>query len=300
MADRAQRGEAPGSVVTREAARPRCHARGVPRRLPDRRGPRSRTEDGGRERRSRPDRRRRRSPLRRAHRARARPPVHPRVPRGLTARRADGAAGDRRRPPGHAPDGGGSSDPGAGLGAGDGQRLAEQRRSRRRGRRRRPAGFAGAGDPRGDRVARHEQRHGSRSADPRARPRPRDLGGRLVSGQLRDEPDDHALGAVPRADRGRPAHRRRRRPRLGHRRSDQGRPLPGGRRRRLGRSTGWPGDPRAPRPSGPAAGPARRSCRAGPKRPGGRGGGDRRDPRPSPHRLDRDERSIRSDRPRRW
>ena len=51
------------------------------------------------------------------------------------------------------------------------------------------------------------------------------------------------------------------------------------------------------RPRKPAAAPgaARRPRRVGPERAGHRRGGDRRDPRPPPHRLDRDARSRRGD-----
>ena len=115
-------------------------------------------------------------------------------------------------------------------------------------------------------------------------------GGRRVrTRQLRHEPDGHPVGAVPRPARGRPADGRRQRSRRRCRRPDQGRPLPGGGRRRQRRPAARARHPVGPRRAEPPSGAARRPRRARPERPGDRGGGDRRDPRPPPHRLDRDE-----------
>ena len=134
---------------------------------------------------------------------------------------------------------------------------------------------------------------------------PRRAGRHLAAGQLRHRAHDHPVGAVPRADGPEPADRPARRPALGRRRRGQGSALPRGGRR--GRA---PAPDRARHPHRsrlPAAAPraARRSRRAGAERAGRRAGRDRRDPRPPPHRLDRDHgarcgpRSTRSAPPRR-
>ena len=96
---------------------------------------------------------------------------------------------------------------------------------------------------------------------------------------------------VPRADGPEAADRPPGRPALRRRRRGQGGPLP--RRGRGGRAP--PADrarhahgPRQPAPAPRAAG---RPRRAGAERAGRRAGRDRRDPRPPPHRLDRDDRA---------
>ena len=80
---------------------------------------------------------------------------------------------------------------------------------------------------------------------------------------------------------GRPALRRRRR--------GQGGPLPGRGRGRRGPPPDRPRDPHRPAEPAPAPRAAGRPRRAGAERPRRRAGRDRRDPRPPPHRLDRDD-----------
>ena len=70
----------------------RRHARALPAGRGRRAGPRGRPADGARGPRPRADRRRRRRARRRDDRARARPPLHPRVARAVRARRADHAS----------------------------------------------------------------------------------------------------------------------------------------------------------------------------------------------------------------
>ena len=112
-------------------------------------------------------------------------------------------------------------------------------------------------------------------------------GGRQPARLLRLEPHDHP-GAPCRALADRAADRRPRRPGERDRRGDQGRPLPRGGRGRPRRQAGRPRHPLRPRlPHAPPRA-ARRPRRAGPERARRRGGRDRRDPRPPPHRLDRD------------
>ena len=123
---------------------------------------------------------------------------------------------------------------------------------------------------------------------PGARARARRRGDRLAAGHLRLGPDDHAAAPCRALMEPRAADGHHRRPGRRHRRAGQGDPL---RRRGRGRRRPPPGRARHAldlvRPSR-AAGAARRPRRAGPERARRRAGRDRRDPRPPPHRLDRD------------
>ena len=171
----------------------------------------------------------------------------------------------------------------------DGRRVAAGRlRRRRRGGRRRPPEGPAGGDRGRRRADRHQQRQPPGRRRARARRRARRAGGVLAAGLLRDQPHDHARGAVQRADGPRAADRAPRRPagrrqRHGHRgRLPRGR---GGRRRRAADRARHPQRPRQP---AAAARAARRPRGAGAERDRRRARGDRRDPRPPPHRLDRD------------
>ena len=236
-------------------------------------------------------------------RARARPPLHPRVARGVDAStRRRRVERDRRGA--RAASSSAATDARADrprVGAGDGHRLAPAR--------------LGAGDVVvvGDRADAQRlaievgvallviaQRHRARRRDPRARARARDGRGAspldsYVTGRMIT-----LVGAVPRAD--------------GHRAADRARPTicsptsPSVKdvdyRAAVAVDGARPPDrarhPRRPRQPDAAAGAARRPRRAGAERRRHRAGRDRRDPRPPPHRLDRDARPGAGDvRPRR-
>ena len=110
----------------------------------------------------------------------------------------------------------------------------------------------------------------------------------FAAGLLRLGPDDHTGRAVPRADGARPAVDHHRVPARRRRRAGPREPLRCGRR---GRRQPPPRRPRHAFRSRLADAPTRdprRPRRAGPERGGRRSGRDRRDPRPPPHRLDRD------------
>ena len=111
---------------------------------------------------------------------------------------------------------------------------ADRLRRGRRRRGRRPAGRAADRHRGRGRAARAEQRHARRttrcSRSPASGHRRRDLAAR----HLRDRADDHARGAVPRADGHGAADRPAGRPGRRGRRARQGRRLPRGRRRRRG------------------------------------------------------------------
>ena len=109
-------------------------------------------------------------------RARARPPLHPRVARAVRARRADAGQRDRQGAAGRARLRRGRRGLGADLVHGDGHRLAADRdRVRRRRRRGQPRRRAARGDPAQGRPAGHEQREYAhrRGAGARARRRAR-------------------------------------------------------------------------------------------------------------------------------
>ena len=164
--------------AARHAARARRDARELPVGQPARAGPRGRPDDGARGPRPRADRRRRRRAGRRHDRARAGPPLHPRVARGRRASptrpprssaivevargRARGRRGRARSPAACGCWRWTSTSLPSEIGAG--------RRRRRRQPRRRPA----ARDRARRRAARDEQRHARPSEEvARARPRAR-------------------------------------------------------------------------------------------------------------------------------
>ena len=153
---------------------------------------------------------------------------------------------------------------------------------------------------RAHRAARAQQRHAADRGCPRARRRVRHLRRHLAAGLLRHVAHGHAVGALPGAGRDRPADRAQGRARARHRRPDQGRALPRGGRGRRRRQAGRRRDALGPRQPRAAPRPPRRPRRARAERARHRGGRDRRDPRPPPHRLDRDEAARDGDlRPRR-
>ena len=125
--------------------------------------------------------------------------------------------------------------------------------------------------------------------DAEARGRARRADRDLAAGQLRDRPHGHAVRPVPVADRPGPAHRAPRRPAVRRRRRGQGGPLPRGDRGRLPAQADRPRHAHRPALAAPAPRAAGRSRRAGAERDRRRAGRDRRDPRPPPHRLDRDD-----------
>ena len=141
----------------------------------ERAGARGRADHGPRRPRPRPDRRRRRRADRRDDRARARPPLRPRVAQGLEPRRrADLDRGDRR----------GRSTPRsssaararwtAASGSTRSTRAQRQPDLRGRRRRRRQPGRRPAPVARARRLPAHrQQRRSARRRDPRARPRAR-------------------------------------------------------------------------------------------------------------------------------
>ena len=196
-------GAGAGVPRARDAAGQRRDAARVPAGRRRRAGARGRPADGPRGSRPGADRRRRRGAGRRDDRALAGAALHPRVARAVRARRADQGRRDRARAAG--PDGvrrrarrGVRPD----LVPGDGRRLAAERdRLGRRRRRRQPRRRAAGGDRARRRPAGHQQRNGADRRAAGARRRARRRGRVLAAGQLRDRPDDHAVGAVPGADR---------------------------------------------------------------------------------------------------
>ena len=198
------RRRAPARFLTaRHAACQRCDAARVPAGRRRRAGARGRPADGARGPRPGADRRRRRRAGRRDDRALAGAALHPRVARAVRARRADEGERDRARAAGPARvRRRGRRGVGPDLVPGDGRRLAAERDRRgRRRRRRRPRRRAAGGDRARRRPARHQQRDGAARRAAGARRRARRRGRVLAARQLRDGADDHAVGAVPGADR---------------------------------------------------------------------------------------------------
>ena len=176
------------------------------------------------------------------------------------------------------------------VGARDGDRVAAARlRGRRRRRGRQPPRRPADRDRDGRRAARHQQRQPARRRHPRAGPGAGHGRRHVAAGQLRHQPHDHAVGSVPGAD-GSPSRSWSGRTTCSPTSPTQvkdvdyraaivvdGAPPPD-----------RPRHPRRPRQPPAAARPARRPRRAGAERDRGRARRDRRDPRPPPHRLDRD------------
>ena len=189
------------AAAARHAARARRDADDVPVGQPRRADPRGRPGDGARGPRPRARRGRRRPARRRDDRARARPALRARVARPDDAGRRRGArVGDRRRARGRA----------------RGRRRQGGRRPRvglRHGRRARARGSTRATSSssatartrsacaleRGAALLVALQRRAAVRGDARARAAKGRERRRLAAGQLRDEPHDHAVGAVPRA-----------------------------------------------------------------------------------------------------
>ena len=270
----------------------RRHARALPAGAGRRADARGRAADGARGPRPRADRRRRRRARGRDDRARARPPLHPRVARAVGARRADHASsaivkvlqgelvcGDEDAEVsgqiwcmamdiGSLPSEIGPGDVVVVGNRDDAQRAAIE------------LGVGLLVTSNGTTPSRRHAGAGRRA---------RRAGRALAAGQLRDRAHDHAVGAVPGAAGPEAADRPPRRPALRRRRRGQGGPLPRGGRRRRAPAPDRPRHPHRPGQPAPAPGAARRPRRAGPERAGRRAGRDRRDPRPPPHRLDRDD-----------